>query len=80
MTATYAVLLSGETTMPRGWRPIGIFATSFFAATSTTLRSKLHQFDTSTCFWSGVTATYLGTTPTPITWSTLLVLVSIRYR
>ena len=49
-------------------------------ATSTTERSHEHQLVTRTVLSSGVTATYLGTAPTGITWSILSVAVSMRYR
>ena len=42
------------------------------------LRSHVHQLVTSTVLSSGVTATYLGTAPTGITWSIRLVRVSTR--
>src|SRR5580765_853742 len=77
MTATYAVRLSGETTIPRGWRPpTGMVATTLVVAASTTVRSIEHQLVTRTCLPSGVTATYLGTVPTWTTERTAYVVVS----
>ena len=61
MTATYAVLESGETAMPRGYGPSGTLLTALLVWMSTTLRLYEHQLLTSRYFWSGVTARYLGT-------------------
>jgi hypothetical protein len=52
--------------------------TSVAVAVSTTLRSYEHQLVTSSVPPSGVTATYLGTAPTSMTWSISRVSVSMR--
>ena len=70
MTATYAVLESGETAMPRGYGPSGTLSTCLLLWMSMMLRLYEHQLLTSRYFWSGVTARYLGTAPTGMTLST----------
>ena len=64
MTATYAALPFGETAIPRGYAPIATRFTSRPFAVEMTLRSHVHQFETRTYLWSGVTATTFGTAPT----------------
>ena len=79
MTATYAVFESGETAMPRGYGPRETPLTTLLVWTSMTLRLYEHQLLTRTYFWSGVTATYLGTSPTLMTLSTSRSASDTRY-
>ena len=62
---------SGETAMPRGYGPRETLLTTLLVWMSMTLRLYEHQLLTSRYFWSGVTARYLGTSPTLMTLSIL---------
>jgi hypothetical protein len=64
VTATSAVPESGETALPRRYGPRQIVLTTLLVRTSVTPRLNDCRLLTSTYLESGVTATYLCTSPT----------------